>query len=111
MLSEVQGKCGVRGRTERHELESTTNRNENPKEERPRHQERREDGLTSTPRQWPWWDKRGGWGKVTMISRGFEISIPGGVGEMVRVLSLICFFFFFVIMRYLFLGTKSLMQR
>jgi len=51
---------------------------------------------------------------VTMISRGVEISIAGGGGEMVRVLSLgrfFFFFFFFVIMRSLFLGTKSLMQR
>jgi len=48
-----------------------------------------------------------------MISLGVEISIAGGGGEMVRVLSLgrFLFFFFFVIMRYLFLGTKSLMQR
>jgi len=50
-----------------------------------------------------------------MISRGVEISIAGGGGEMVRVLSLggfsFLFFFFFVIMRLLFLGTKSLMQR
>ena len=47
-----------------------------------------------------------------MISRGVEISIAGGGGEMVRVLSLgPFFFFFFVIMRSLFLGTKSLMQR
>jgi len=49
-----------------------------------------------------------------MISRGVEISIAGGVGEMVRVLSLdrfLFFFCFFVIMRSLFLGTKSLMQR
>jgi len=39
-----------------------------------------------------------------MISRGVEISIAGGGGEMVRVLSLRRFFsfFFFVIMRYLF---------
>jgi len=51
-------------------------------------QERREDGLTSTPRQKPSWGKRGGWGKVTMISRGVEISIAGGVVAMVRVLSL-----------------------
>jgi len=51
MLSEAQSKCGVRGRTELHERESTTNRNENPKEGRPRPQERRVDGLTSTPRQ------------------------------------------------------------
>jgi len=32
MLSEVQSKCGVRGRTELHERVSTMNRNENPKE-------------------------------------------------------------------------------
>jgi len=51
---------------------------------------------------------------VTMISHGVEISIAGGGGEMVHVLSLGRFFFlflFFVIMPYLFLGTKSLMQR
>jgi len=49
-----------------------------------------------------------------MISRGVEISIAAGGGEMVRVLSLGCFFsffFFFVIMCSLFLRTKSLMQR
>jgi len=51
MLSEVHSKCGVRGRTEHHERESTTGRNENPKEGRPRPQGRRVDGLTSTPRQ------------------------------------------------------------
>jgi len=51
MLSEVQSKCGVRERTEHHERESTTNRNENPKEGRPRPQGRRVDGLTSSPRQ------------------------------------------------------------
>ena len=48
-----------------------------------------------------------------MISRGVEISIAGGGGEIVRVLSLgrfFFFFFFFLFMRYLFLGTKSLMQ-
>jgi len=36
MLSEVQSKCGVRGRTGHHERESTTNRNKNPKEGRPK---------------------------------------------------------------------------
>jgi len=49
-----------------------------------------------------------------MISRGVEISIAGGGGEMIRVSilwSFFSFFFFFVIMRSLFLGTKSLMQR
>jgi len=34
MLSEVQSKCRVRGRTEHHERVSTMNRNKNPKEER-----------------------------------------------------------------------------
>ena len=29
-------------------------------------------------------EKRGGWGKVMMISRGVEISITKGGGEMVR---------------------------
>jgi len=51
MLSEVQSKCGVRGRTEHHERESKTNRIKNPKEGRPRPQGRRVDGLTSTPRK------------------------------------------------------------
>jgi len=50
-----------------------------------------------------------------MISRGVEISIAGGGGEIVHVyplvFSLFFPFFFFVIMGYLFLGTKSLMQR
>jgi len=32
-LSEVQRKCGVKGRTELHERESTMNRNKNPVEE------------------------------------------------------------------------------
>jgi len=34
MISEVQNKCGVRGRTELHKRMSTTNRNKNPKEGR-----------------------------------------------------------------------------
>jgi len=34
MLSEVQSKCGLRGRTELHELVSTMNANKNPKEGR-----------------------------------------------------------------------------
>jgi len=51
MLSEVQSKCGVRGRTELHERASTKNENENPKEGGAGPQRRREDGLTSTPWQ------------------------------------------------------------
>jgi len=47
---------------------------------------------------------------VTIIEGGVAISIAGGVKEMVCDLSLRSFFFFFVIMRSLFLGTKSLMQ-
>jgi len=48
-----------------------------------------------------------------MIARGGEISIAGGVGEMVcdYLLVAFCLCFFFVIMCSLFLGTKSLMQR
>jgi len=50
-----------------------------------------------------------------MISRGVEMAIAGGGGEMVRIPSLGCFLLFlfllfFIIMRYLFLGTKSLVQ-
>ena len=51
---------------------------------------------------------------VTMISRGVEISIGGGGGEMVRVLSLgrffsfsIFFFFFFNKIVIMFKGTKD----
>jgi len=40
MLSEVQSKCGIRGRSELHERESTKNRNENPEEVRPTGQRR-----------------------------------------------------------------------
>ena len=47
-------------------------------------QERRVDGLRATPRQEPSREKRGRWGRVTMISCGVEISIARGVGEMVR---------------------------
>jgi len=55
---------------------------------------------------------RGGWAKVTMISRGVEISIAEGREEMVRAYFSVGFFsFFFIIMRCLLLGTKSLMQR
>jgi len=35
MLSEVQSKCGVGGRTKLHERESTKSRDENPEELRP----------------------------------------------------------------------------
>jgi len=67
-------------------------------------QERRVDGLTLTPRQKPSWGKRGGWGKVTMISRSFEISIAGGVVAMVRVFFLLLRWF----VSYPFVGTKRL---
>jgi len=50
-------------------------------------------------------------GNVTIISRGDEISIARGRGEMVRVLSHGRFFcFVFVIMRYLFLGIQTLIE-
>jgi len=41
MLSEVQSKCRVRGRTELHERVATKNENENPKAARPRGHKRR----------------------------------------------------------------------
>ena len=45
---------------------------------------------------------------MTIISRGVEISIAGGGGEMVREpISWSFLFLFFVIMRLLFLGTKA----
>jgi len=49
---------------------------------------------------------------LTMNSPGVEISIAGGVEEIVRA-QIICLFFllFFFIMRSLFLGTRSFMQR
>jgi len=104
MLSEVQSKCGVRGRTEHHERVNYEREREPQGGEADRPQKRRRVGLTSTPRKWPLWEKRGGWGKVTMTSRGIEISIAGGGEEMVRAYPLVVFFFFFsfVIMRDLF---------
>jgi hypothetical protein len=49
MLSEVRSKCGVRGRTAQREPKPTTNKNENPKEVRPKRKatEERRGGLTS----------------------------------------------------------------
>jgi len=58
----------------------------------------------STSRQCPSWERRGGWGKLIIISRGVEISIAGPVGEMVCGLTLGQFFFFctdaFIVFRY-----------
>jgi len=39
--------------------------------------------------------RRGGWMDVTMISRGVEISIAGGVAETEDALTTVTFFFFF----------------
>jgi len=56
----------------------------------------------------------GGW-MFTMNSHGVEISIAGCVDEMVRDPNPMSFFFFlfffFFIMRSLFLGTRSFVQR
>ena len=82
MLSEVQRKCGVRGRTEHHEHINDEWEHKPQGGEAQEPQERRGDGLTSAPRQYPSWEKRCGLGEVTMISRGVEISIAGGEGEM-----------------------------
>jgi len=48
-LSEVQRKCGVRGRTGLHERESTTNKNQNPVEGGGRAPEARRVGIASLP--------------------------------------------------------------
>ena len=77
-----------------------------------RPQERREDGLTSTPRQKPSWEKRGGWGQVAMISRvlrfqSLEVLLRWFVGPIPWLLLLSFSFFFFVIMDSLFLRYKK----
>jgi len=74
----MQDPCGVRGRTKLHERVNNERECEPQGGEADRPQKRREGGLTSTPRQWPSWEKRSGWGNVMMISRGVEISITGG---------------------------------
>ena len=72
-----------------------------------RPQERREGGLTSTPRQYPLWERRGGWGRMTMISCSVEISIAGGGGEVPSVGRFSFSFFSFYIM-YLFFMVPEL---
>jgi len=52
-----------------------------------------------------------GWWMLTMKSHGVEFSIAGCVGEMVRAPNPMSFFFTFFIMRSLFLGTRSFVQR
>ena len=82
-----------------------------------RAQERREDGLSQPLGSSHRGRREVGWGKVGMNSRGVEISIAGGgerwfVSYLLVVFSFSFFsFFLFFILCYLFLGTKSLMQR
>jgi len=103
MQSNMPSKCGVIGRTQLHEHVNDEWEQELQGGEADRPQKRREDGLTSTPSQEASWEIRGGWGKVTMISRDVEISIAGGGEEIVHGLPLGHFFLsFFVIMRSLF---------
>jgi len=49
-----------------------------------------------TARQSQSWERRGGWGEVTMISHGVDISIATGGGEIFGVLSLDRLFFLFL---------------
>jgi len=82
-LSEVQRKCRVKGRTELHERVSTINRNKNPVEEGGRPQRER-GGCSITPLGRS--HQGGGEGMVVESHDDFpgvEISIAGGVGEMV----------------------------
>jgi len=55
---------------------------------------------------------RKGWGKVIMISQSVEISIAGGVEEMLHayISGLFFFFFFFCNHAFIVSVTKSLMQ-
>ena len=74
--------------------------------------------ASENPSRLPVTNTREGWGKVTMISHGVEISIAGGVEEMVHAYISGLFFFFFFFFFFLFFcnhafifsGTKSLMQ-
>jgi len=83
-LSEVQKKCGVRGRTKLHERESMMNENKNPVEGGGRALKRVERGWHHSTRQKPSRGSRGG-GGVDHDFSGVEISIAGGVEEMVCV--------------------------
>jgi len=58
MLSEVQSKCGVRGRTKLPERVNDELEQEPHGARADRPQKRSEDGLTSTPRQWQSWENR-----------------------------------------------------
>jgi len=92
-LSVVQRKCGVRGGTKLHEHASTMNRNENPVEEG--ETPWGEEGFWDhSPRQKPSRRRRGGGGGCHNDFPGVEISIAGGVGEMVRGNYCDSFFFF-----------------
>ena len=80
---------GKRGRTELHERVSTTNGNKNPKEAwteatRERRGIYNIELLGKRPEPAPSWENQRRWWRATMISRGVEISIAGGGGEMVR---------------------------
>ena len=75
-LSEVQRKCGVKGRTELHERESTMNRNKNPVEEgvEPR-------GRGGDVASLPWaeaikGEETGWWWNPTMISLVLRFQSP-----------------------------------
>jgi len=91
----MQNACAVRGRTALYARVNDEREREPQGGEADRPQKRREGVLKSTPRQSPLWERRGGWGHVTMISHGGAISIAGGGEEMVRAYCLVGFFFFF----------------
>jgi len=108
-LSEVQNACRVRGRTD-HDHVNDEQEQEPQGGEADGPQKRRDDGLMSYPRQKPSWEKRSGWGKVTMISRGVEISVTGGEEEMVPAISWSTFFLFSFLFLYQVLLVKVKVQ-
>jgi len=109
-LSEVQRKCGVKGRTELHERESMMNRNKNPVEEGV--DTRGRGGVVAIA---PLGRSHEGGGEGVLVEShddfpGVEISSAGGIGEMVRGNHCDRFFFFFFFFKsyvHCFYGTRN----
>jgi len=75
-LSEVQRKCGVRGRTELHERESTMNKNKNPVEETVNPYGRGGEVASLPKAEAIEGEERGWWWNPTMISLVLRFQSP-----------------------------------
>jgi len=97
-LSKVARKCGVRGRTELDEREPMMNENKNPKEGGGGGPLEGEEGRWHhSSGQKPSRGREGGGGGVDDNSSGIQISITGGVEEMVHGSNYCDFFFDFLL--------------